>query len=74
MNVVATEACALEATELIGEYRATPKNGMVAGHYERLGFSRSAPGPDAAVRFSLALDGIAVLPVAAIELIDGVAA
>ena len=39
LNLVAAEARRLGATRLIGEYRPTAKNGMVAAHYEKLGFA-----------------------------------
>ena len=38
MNVVAEKAKNLGAAEIVGEYIATAKNGMVKGHYEKLGF------------------------------------
>jgi FkbH-like protein len=39
LNLVAGEAQRLGARRLVGEFRPTPKNGMVAEHYARLGFS-----------------------------------
>ncbi|MBV9783883.1 MAG: HAD family hydrolase [Acidisphaera sp.] len=38
LNLLAAQACALGARRLVGEYRQTPKNGMVRDHYARLGF------------------------------------
>ena len=38
LNLVAAEAMRLGAGRLVGEYRPTKKNGMVANHYTRLGF------------------------------------
>jgi FkbH-like protein len=40
LNVVAEVARRLGARKLLGIYRPTQKNGMVSGHYKRLGFSR----------------------------------
>jgi FkbH-like protein len=39
LNLVAAEAQRLGGHMLIGEYRATKKNGMVKEHYQRLGFT-----------------------------------
>ncbi|MBV9248415.1 MAG: HAD family hydrolase [Acetobacteraceae bacterium] len=38
LNVLAAEAARIGAIALIGEYRPTPKNGMVRDHYRKLGF------------------------------------
>jgi predicted enzyme involved in methoxymalonyl-ACP biosynthesis len=38
LNLVAADAIRLGARRLIGEFRPTPKNGMVALHYQKLGF------------------------------------
>ena len=40
LSVIAQEASRLGATSLEGLYRPTPKNAMVADHYDRLGFRR----------------------------------
>jgi hypothetical protein len=37
LEVLAAEARRRGATRLIGEYRPTPRNGLVAGHYAKLG-------------------------------------
>jgi FkbH-like protein len=55
LNLVAAEAIRLGATTLIGEYAPTAKNGMVSGHYARLGFTEAAVGPDGVSRSSLDL-------------------
>ncbi|HYZ32832.1 MAG TPA: HAD-IIIC family phosphatase, partial [Crenalkalicoccus sp.] len=47
LNLVVEQARALGAARLIGEYRPTPKNGMVAEHYPRLGFAPLASDGDA---------------------------
>jgi FkbH-like protein len=39
LNLIVGEARRLGATRLIGEYRPTPKNGMVKDHYAKLGFT-----------------------------------
>jgi FkbH-like protein len=38
LNLIANQAIALGAARLIGIYKPTAKNGMVADHYKRLGF------------------------------------
>ena len=58
LNVVAGCALALNATRLLGEYRPTARNGMVAGHYERLGFAPLGDG-----RFGLDLGPFEPRPV-----------
>jgi predicted enzyme involved in methoxymalonyl-ACP biosynthesis len=39
LAVIAQEARRLGATRLLGEYIPTPKNGLVAEHYPKLGFA-----------------------------------
>ncbi|MBS7457370.1 HAD-IIIC family phosphatase [Coralloluteibacterium stylophorae] len=53
LEVLVREARAGGARALIGEYRPTARNGMVAGHYPRLGFvpMPAPPGADPAARF-----------------------
>jgi len=46
LNVVAAQARALGAVRLAGEYIPTQKNGMVAGHYAKLGFTIAASAED----------------------------
>lgn len=46
-------ARAHSATEVVGTYIPTAKNGMVADHYERLGFTRMAVDPDGTSHWSL---------------------
>jgi len=42
--VLAAAAAQRGKKALVGEYRATTRNGMVAGHYQRLGFvARQTP-------------------------------
>ncbi|NDP62514.1 HAD-IIIC family phosphatase [Polaromonas sp.] len=44
LGVLAAAAVRRGKKALVGQYRATPRNGMVAGHYQRLGFmARPAP-------------------------------
>jgi FkbH-like protein len=40
MNIVAAEAKRLGASQLVGEYIPTKKNGMVRDHYKKLGFAK----------------------------------
>jgi FkbH-like protein len=54
--LVAAEARRLGATRLIGEYRPTPKNGMVREHYAQLGFSPLSETADGVTRWALSLD------------------
>jgi FkbH-like protein len=53
LEVLATAAHKRGYASLVGEYRPTPRNGMVCSHYERLGFARleSPEGADAASTF-----------------------
>ena len=46
-EVLVRQAARLGATTLIGDYIPTAKNGLVAEHYARLGFS-PVPAPDGA--------------------------
>ena len=39
LNLIAEQAKRFGAKRLVGEYRPTPKNGMVKDHYARLGFA-----------------------------------
>jgi FkbH-like protein len=39
LNAFCAEALARGAVEIVGQFRPTAKNGMVAGHYEKLGFA-----------------------------------
>jgi FkbH-like protein len=59
LNLVAALAKELGAKRLVGEYIATPKNGMVRDHYAKLGFTACADGPefDGAIRHRLDLAG-----------------
>ena len=55
LNLVVAQAKQLGASELIGEYRPTAKNGMVRNHYERLGFTRVEERADGTTTWSLDL-------------------
>ena len=46
MNLLVECASEAGAQVLVGEYRATAKNGMVRQHYEKLGFTQIAPRED----------------------------
>ena len=56
LGVLAGAARRAGARRLIGEYRPTPKNGMVQEHYSGLGFAPLACSPDA-THWVLDLDG-----------------
>jgi FkbH-like protein len=55
MNIVAAEAQRLGASSIVGEYRATKKNGMVQDHYRKLGFEPVEESDAAATRWMLDL-------------------
>lgn len=46
LEVVAREALALGARTLVGRYKPTAKNAMVAEHYQRLGFMKRTETPE----------------------------
>lgn len=71
LNLVAAEARELGARRLIGEYRPTAKNNLVAQHYSRLGFADLGAGADGAIRFLLDLERFAPLETS-IEVTDGI--
>jgi FkbH-like protein len=60
LRLVALEAKRLRASRLIGEYRATAKNGMVREHYAKLGFSPLEAGQDGTRRDVLELASFAL--------------
>ena len=57
LNLVAMLAQSLGARQLIGEYIATAKNGMVRDHYAKLGFSAIPGAADGTARHALDLSG-----------------
>ncbi|MCJ2132484.1 HAD-IIIC family phosphatase [Methylobacterium sp. J-026] len=57
LDVLAAEAGRLGARALVGTYRPTPKNGMVADHYRQLGFMPDGVGEGGATRWRLDLPG-----------------
>jgi predicted enzyme involved in methoxymalonyl-ACP biosynthesis len=59
LALLAEQARALDGVALVGEYLPTARNGMVSGHYEKLGFTRSADLADGGHLARLALDGFA---------------
>ncbi len=59
LALLADQARALDGVALVGEYLPTAKNAMVSGHYEKLGFTRSAELADGGHLARLALDGFA---------------
>lgn len=62
LGILADEARRMGARRLVGRYRPTEKNGMVAEHYPKLGFSSlpAAPGEDQ--QFELRLDTFSAVP------------
>ena len=48
-----TEARAAGASELIGRYIPTARNGLVRDHFEKLGFTKAGEGPDGATSWRL---------------------
>ena len=62
LNLVVAQAKQLGASELIGEYRPTAKNGMVRNHYERLGFTRVEERADGTTTWSLDLSNFVPQP------------
>ncbi|HEY8287689.1 MAG TPA: HAD-IIIC family phosphatase [Acetobacteraceae bacterium] len=57
LNLIAQEAAKLGARRLVGEYIPTKKNGMVKGHYTRLGFTLMETDENGASRAVLDLRG-----------------
>jgi FkbH-like protein len=47
LDALVERARSIGATAIVGSYIRTPKNGMVADHYPRLGFTRTSPPDDA---------------------------
>ncbi len=62
LQVLAAEATALGCTRLIGEYRPSPKNGMVRQHYPKLGFQQLEAREEGVTLWALELDGFAPRP------------
>ncbi len=57
LDALATRAAAMGVTQLVGYYIPTKKNGMVADHYEKLGFTRASEQPDGTTMWTLDLAG-----------------
>ena len=55
LALICDETRRLGAAEMVGEYRPTPKNGMVSDHYLKMGFSKSDDLPEGGSRWKLAL-------------------
>jgi FkbH-like protein len=62
LAVIAQAASGRGARRLIGLYRPSAKNGMVEGHYERLGFTRLGTDADGLTRHALDLCAYAPRP------------
>jgi FkbH-like protein len=56
-NTLVEKARAHGYTRLVGEFIPTPKNALVSGLFERLGFTRASERTDGSVVYELALDG-----------------
>jgi len=56
LGILAGEARRMGARRLVGRYRPSDKNGMVAEHYPRLGFARLPAVPGRDQEFELRLD------------------
>jgi FkbH-like protein len=61
LGILVDEARRMGARRLVGRYRPTEKNGMVADHYERLGFTALPAGPAEERRFELRLDSFSAV-------------
>jgi FkbH-like protein len=57
LNVLCNEASRRGAGRLIGEYRATKRNGLVRDHYESLGFTSQQGALDDSIRSYLIIEG-----------------
>ena len=55
LAILAAQAAGRGARRLVGLYRASGRNGMVADLYPRLGFTPAPPEPDRAERWVLDL-------------------
>lgn len=47
LELIVAQAARLGAKRIVGRYRRTPKNNMVADHYPKLGFATIEEGPEA---------------------------
>jgi FkbH-like protein len=56
LALLAEQAALLGAVALVGEYRPSARNGMVSGHYAKLGFTRISEQEDGGHVARLALD------------------
>jgi FkbH-like protein len=71
LNLVAAEAGRRGAARIVGDYIPSPRNGMVAAHYQRLGFTAAETTPDGTIRSVLWLADFAPRDIC-IEIVDGV--
>lgn len=70
LNVLASHARAAGAAELRGLYIPTPKNGIVADHYEKLGFRKTPVDAAGQTMWTLALESFTPSP-SPIEILEG---
>lgn len=57
LNLLAERASAAGASELLGRFIPTPKNGIVKDHYEKLGFTKVRESENGETEWVLPLDG-----------------
>ena len=57
LDALVERAASLGATTLLGRYVPTRKNGMVAGHYQALGFDKVSEDADGSTLYSLEIAG-----------------
>jgi FkbH-like protein len=63
LNIIAAEALAAGATKLRGDYIPTAKNGIVADHYAKLGFTKETEAPHGQTGWVLELASFVPCPV-----------
>ena len=68
LGLICNQAKRLDAGELIGEYRPTPKNTMVKEHYAKMGFIKLMDLDDGGTRWKLPLKQFVPPPVTSIRL------
>ncbi len=62
LNLLAEQATNGGYKSIVGEYRPTPKNGLVRDHYANLGFESNGTGDADETRWRLCLDKFVPLP------------
>ena len=59
LNILTQRAAEMGCKRLVGQYRPTAKNAMVAEHFAQLGFELAATSDDGSTRWTLSLDRFA---------------